>query len=75
MGAHMSEWTAFGIVAVICGLLAALVRSVGNEEPQPPEPPTDLLSLVARHEDHPTDFHEDHTSVVGEKPAVTVAAA
>jgi hypothetical protein len=28
-----------------------------------------------RPEDHPTDFHADHASVVGEQPAATVAAA
>ena len=35
----MSEWMAFGIVAVICGLLAALVFWSGDEDSQPPEPP------------------------------------
>jgi hypothetical protein len=34
----MNEWLAFGIVAVICCLLAALTRWAGsdNDEQQPP---------------------------------------
>ncbi len=31
----MNEWTAFGIVAIICGLLAFLVRWSGEEDSQP----------------------------------------
>ena len=33
----MNEWVAFGIVAVICGLLAVLVRWAGNEDAHTPE--------------------------------------
>jgi len=33
---RVNEWLAFGIVAVICGLLAALVRLAGDDEPRPP---------------------------------------
>lgn len=37
----MNEWLAFGIVVVICGVLAALTRwaAAGEEENSPPEPP------------------------------------
>ena len=38
----MNEWLAFGIVAVICGLLALLVRlSGGDESASPAGSPTD----------------------------------
>jgi hypothetical protein len=32
----VNEWVAFGIVAVICGVLAALVRLAGSDGPEPP---------------------------------------
>jgi len=37
----MNEWLAFGTVAVICGLLAALTRWAGSEggDQQPPDTP------------------------------------
>lgn len=35
----MNEWLAFGIVVVICGVLAALLRWAGPDDPPPP--PTD----------------------------------
>jgi hypothetical protein len=37
----MNEWVAFGIVAVICGLLAVLVRLSGGDESSSPDAPTD----------------------------------
>jgi hypothetical protein len=36
----MNEWLAFGIVAVICGLLALLVRLAGGDETSSPDCPT-----------------------------------
>ncbi|MCY3013273.1 MAG: hypothetical protein NT171_01045 [Planctomycetota bacterium] len=36
----MNEWLAFGVVAVICGLLAGLVRFSGEDESSPPDSPT-----------------------------------
>lgn len=36
----MNEWMAFGIVAVICGILAALVFWSQDGDSTPPEPPT-----------------------------------
>jgi hypothetical protein len=40
-GSRMNEWLAFGTVAVICGLLAALTRWAGSEggDQQPPDTP------------------------------------
>lgn len=37
----MNEWLAFGVVAVICGLLAALTHWAGSEggDQQPPDTP------------------------------------
>lgn len=35
----MNEWIAFGIVALICGLQAFLVRWSGDEDSQPPAAP------------------------------------
>lgn len=35
----MTEWMAFGIVAVICGILAVLVRWAGTDDDAPPEGP------------------------------------
>lgn len=35
----MNEWVAFGIVAVICGLLAALTRWAGSGGDDRPDPP------------------------------------
>ena len=40
----MNEWVAFGVVAVICGLLAVLVRFAGGDEPPPPDTPDEPLS-------------------------------
>jgi hypothetical protein len=37
----MNEWVAFGIVAVICGILAALVRLSGEDESSSADTPTD----------------------------------
>jgi hypothetical protein len=33
----MNEWLAFGIVAVICGLLGALMRWTDHDGPDPAE--------------------------------------
>jgi hypothetical protein len=35
----INEWVAFGIVAVICGLLAVLVRLSGDDAPDADESP------------------------------------
>ena len=32
----VNEWVAFGIVAVICGVLAVLVRLAGSDGSEPP---------------------------------------
>lgn|GEM_PF-3388348 len=37
----MNEWVAFAIVAVICGLLAGLMRMAGADVPGPPDASTD----------------------------------
>ena len=37
----MNEWVAFGVVAVICGLLAVLVRLSGDGDPPAADAPTD----------------------------------
>lgn len=37
----MNEWVAFGVVAVICGLLAVLVRLSGGEDSPAPDAPAD----------------------------------
>jgi len=36
----MNEWLAFGVVAVICGLLAVLARFSGEDESSAPDSPT-----------------------------------
>jgi hypothetical protein len=37
----MNEWLAFGVVALICGLLAVLVRFSGKDDSSPLDSPTD----------------------------------
>jgi hypothetical protein len=37
----MNEWVAFGVVALICGLLAVLVWLSGGDEYPSPDTPTD----------------------------------
>lgn len=45
----MNEWLAFGIVAVIYGLLAALTHWAGSEgeDQRPPDTPNFPLSRIA----------------------------